>query len=89
MSRQISPSQPSFHLIWSDYEWPDAVYHIAENAIEAFHGMVNDKKWPILHDLFMTSAEKWNRDEQNSNQLMMDTVEDSNQLRPSKTQQNE
>jgi hypothetical protein len=67
MSCQITPSQPSFHPIWCDYEWPAAVHHIAEHAIEAFHIMVDDKKWQMLHDLFMNSAEKWKRDDPNSN----------------------
>jgi hypothetical protein len=46
MLRQISPLQPSFHPIRCDYEWPAAVYHIAEHAIEAFHLMVMTKNGP-------------------------------------------
>ena len=47
-------------------------------AIEAFHLMVNDQKWPILHDLFMTSAEKRKRDDPNSNGHSGDTPNSNN-----------
>jgi hypothetical protein len=67
ISRRIAPAQPFFHPLRCDPGWPNAVYDIAHEAIDAFDQLVRDEKWPPLHDLFMTSIEKRKRDESNSN----------------------
>ena len=61
ISRRIAPTQPSFHPIHCDIEWPPAVYDIAHDAVHAFDQLVIKNKWPQLHELFLTGFEKSTR----------------------------
>jgi hypothetical protein len=64
ISRRIAPTQPSFHPIHCDIEWPPAVYDIAHDAVHAFDQLVIKNKWPQLHELFLTGFEKKHKIEQ-------------------------